>query len=748
MLKDSSQRTAQLKLWLTLISLVLSARAYGQASPKPASLTKPLRPDLCSAAQLNAKQHKSTKEQEQRLTRYDAKHEATLYQRTRNAKQRATMLGEGWQETPRGLSPAAAPQPTADAAQRQALALKLGDTSADTFIRAIFSVDKTLDLALAIGLEPTATPAPPTGYGLELRGHSARLVRYDRGAVVALSPSEVIYKLEKRAKLEALIWRLGPHLLAQLHDAKSGVELLNLYAYDTSYTGTGVGLYSPAEHQNPAASALEQLSHRAACHDTPKPNAKASKPPRVFATLLKAHAPIKGMRLLEHDAKHHTFEATGLELEQLSCASKAALSQAQLTTEIPWKYVDDDLLAYREQPPLIQGKRVRLDTSYKTPQLVQSLLEAIHQRHPKRTRLERIGTSHQGRPIMALAIANALREDDPRPTILFNAAHHGDEPLSTEITFDIIDYLLQSHAPDEEVKRWLDTFVIWVVPQVNPDGANAFIEQSWRAGRKNGRDLDGDGLRQLAEGVDLNRNYPIRWGQLEGASSPEHDHPHYRGHQPASEPETQAMMRFIEREHFAASISYHTGTVCILAPYTIDLMRQPEPNEAWAISAQIASQLPITQEGRTFKVRKNIYAVDGTDQDWMRHQLGTVAILVEAVRHTPRTTCARRGAVLSNRGTWQELLRHSVNGPSITGTISDLQGTPLKATITLDEQRTFEQERWTSRERDGRFMRYLIAPGTYTLRVQAPGFAPYATKLKVSKGMRELDIKLTPDTAP
>ena len=32
-------------------------------------------------------------------------------------------------------------------------------------------------------------------------------------------------------------------------------------------------------------------------------------------------------------------------------------------------------------------------------------------------------------------------------------------------------------------------------------------------------------------------------------------------------------------------------------------------------------------------------------------------------------------------------------------------------------------ERWTTRPRDGRFARLLTAPGRYTVRVRAPGFA-------------------------
>ena len=63
--------------------------------------------------------------------------------------------------------------------------------------------------------------------------------------------------------------------------------------------------------------------------------------------------------------------------------------------------------------------------------------------------------------------------------------------------------------------------------------------------RKNTRDNNGSGGFDSGDGVDINRNYPYKWGSCNGSSGSTWAQD-YRGTAPASEPETQVMMDLVK----------------------------------------------------------------------------------------------------------------------------------------------------------------------------------------------------------
>ena len=130
-----------------------------------------------------------------------------------------------------------------------------------------------------------------------------------------------------------------------------------------------------------------------------------------------------------------------------------------------------------------------------------------------------IGKSVRGRPIKAWHLGHQGEQNDESvPTVVLIGAMHGNEAAPSQILT-----ALRKGAPIHLVD-------LWVVPFYNPDGVGA-------------------GTRRNARGVDLNRNYPYQWVDLDGN--------YESGAKPASEPETRAMMRFLRRVRPDWILSFH-----------------------------------------------------------------------------------------------------------------------------------------------------------------------------------------------
>jgi len=563
----------------------------------------------------------------------------------------------------------------------------------------------------------------PMSQVLEVRKAKTSAIKVEfvgGGVRVADGPKQPLYKVDKVKEIEALVWLMGTDVLVQVHDAQTGLELLTVHAKDVA-PGDGSVKWTGAKPN--------LLVTRASCSPMAPVAANANPLPRYFEKPLNSILTLD-LAEIENDGEKLIVATSSRGLEGEYCATK---SLPGLLVESPWRFIDPNYAAWRTTPPVEVDGRLRFDLSYKSPQMVQELLTELNARFPEKTRLEQIGLSSQGRPILALVVANGLKPDDIRPPILINGAYHGDEILSTDVVFDALDVLL--YGDDPRVQGWLDHFVFWIVPMVNPDGVNEFLERSQFSGRKNARDLDADGFIEKREGVDLNRNFPVEWGTLVHEELEEPYGKWYRGPEAGSESETKAMMALVDRERFVAALSYHTGTTAVLGGYSIDSLKSPSPDESMMLAKRIAPEMGTAPNGRKFRFRKNLYPVEGVDQDWMRFKHGTIALLIEASRGSPAGWCKRKAAIIPGRKAWMALMDELAGGPLVIGRATR-QGKAALVPVSIEGQRVFNSEIWTSRPRDGRFFRFL-SKGQDTLRV-----AGKKVSTKGHKAFEEIEVVL------
>ena len=244
--------------------------------------------------------------------------------------------------------------------------------------------------------------------------------------------------------------------------------------------------------------------------------------------------------------------------------------------------------------------------------------------------LESIGKSYEGRDIWLVTVTNTETGAHlDKPGFLIEANIHSMEWTGCTAALHLIHRLLAGHGKDDLVTRALDTRVFYVIPRLNPDGAERgleerrFIRSSVRPYPKEDpedglrvEDLDGDGrvldmriedpngawhphpderkLLVRREPVDSPEDGPfyrlLTEGRIENYDgvtikvppplegldlnrnfpaewAPEHEQ-RGAGPYPTSEPEVRAMVQAVtERPNITGHVAYHTFSGVHLRPY-------------------------------------------------------------------------------------------------------------------------------------------------------------------------------------
>jgi Zinc carboxypeptidase/Immune inhibitor A-like, MAM domain len=203
---------------------------------------------------------------------------------------------------------------------------------------------------------------------------------------------------------------------------------------------------------------------------------------------------------------------------------------------------------------------------YSGPGGLKEEFEQIAADNPDIVKLVTIGQTQQGQDIIALKITRkANREKDgAKPATLFSAAQHAREWITPEMLRRLAHHVVDGYDTDRSIRRLVNSTEMWFVPVANPDGYDWSFQPGQRMWRKNLRDNNGDGVTQVGDGVDPNRNFSTKWGYDNEGSSPNPASDTYRGPSPGSEPETQALDGLMARIGFEFQINYHSAAELLL----------------------------------------------------------------------------------------------------------------------------------------------------------------------------------------
>jgi len=346
--------------------------------------------------------------------------------------------------------------------------------------------------------------------------------------------------------------------------------------------------------------------------------------------------------------------------------------------------------------------------------------------HPAICRLDTLGTSVQGRLLLAVKLSDSVNTNRGKPEFLYTSTMHGNETTGYILMLHLIDSLLSGYGSVPRITNMLNNYQVYINPLANPDGTYA-----------GGNNTVNGATRYNANGVDLNRNFPDP-----GAG------PHPDGN--SWQPETRAFMHYDTIHHFVMSANFHTGDEVVNYPW--DTWPRLHADDTWFqfVSREYADTIHLHSPAGYFTDLNNgitngyaWYQVQGGRQDYTTyfHYGREVTIELSFTFLPPANQLL--GYWDYNKRSFLNYIEESSYG--INGQVTDtVTGNPLNAKVMItvhDIDNSFQYSNASS----GWYYR-PIAQGNWALTFTCPGyFAETIHGINVTnRNTTRLNIRMVP----
>jgi len=346
--------------------------------------------------------------------------------------------------------------------------------------------------------------------------------------------------------------------------------------------------------------------------------------------------------------------------------------------------------------------------------------------YPNLCRVYTVGYSAQNRPLLAIRITANPDTPADKPSVRYIATIHGDEPVGTEMCLNFAEWLLTGYGTDSRVTRLVNETVCWLLPLMNPDG---LVLRT----------------RRNANGIDLNRNFPVYAADFSGPW------------QPGTvvdtafrEPEVAAIMNWTAAERFVVSGTFHGGSLVANYPYDYEPgvpsgtpALSPDENLFQYVALRYSQYNPDMYASIQFPqgiVNGSAwYSATGTLQDWCYRLFGTLELTLEIGYTKKPSISTMQNYWVRNRDSMISYLETALEG--VRGIVRDrVSGDPIEAAVWVNgnTQPVF------SAAAAGNYHRVLL-PGTYGMRWEAPGYIPWRQEgITVEEGpATRVDVSLS-----
>ncbi|MGK7936790.1 MAG: M14 family zinc carboxypeptidase [Xenococcaceae cyanobacterium] len=293
-------------------------------------------------------------------------------------------------------------------------------------------------------------------------------------------------------------------------------------------------------------------------------------------------------------------------------------------------------------------------TSYRTVEKTYEDLSALAEANPDIASWIDIGDSYdkvtsggsEGYDIYAIELTNKNSGIEDKPTLYVQGAIHAREYTTTETVTRFAEELVAGYGTDADTTWLLDYYNISIVPIVNPDGRK-FAEQgySWRR-NTNPNPPEGEEPAAFPNyGVDLNRNFGRKWGEIPGGSSGDPSSNTYRGDSPFSEPESQAVRDYVTSlfpdqkgpgdfepapsDTTGIFLDVHSFGNLLLYPYGWTDLPAGNKKELETLGRKFGYFTGLDGEAYDVSQSIGLYPTDGTTTTWAYGELGIASYTFE-----------------------------------------------------------------------------------------------------------------------
>lgn len=354
-----------------------------------------------------------------------------------------------------------------------------------------------------------------------------------------------------------------------------------------------------------------------------------------------------------------------------------------------------------------------------------SVLKDIVKKYPKITKLYSAGKSVEDRELWVIIVSDNPGIHEPgEPEFKYIANMHGNEVVGREMLLKLVEVICKGYQTNSRYKNLVDETRMHFMISMNPDGyemASNDGGEDWLVGRNN------------ANNVDLNRNFPDQY------------FPEQVGE---SQPETKAIMKWIQKFPFVLSANLHGGSLVANYPFDDNPSGQNEytaspDDDIFRVLAKSYSEAHPTMhldnppweckgvppdhftDGITNGA--NWYNVAGGMQDYNYLKTDCMEITIEqGCNKFPKKADLPR-YWKENKEPLLKFIEQVHTG--VKGFVKDHKGVPVSdASIIVDERNH------TIHSQDAGDYWRLLTPGKYEFKVFKDGYAVAKKDIEVTEG--------------